>query len=206
MRTELTLRKTSASGPLVPAQCNQAFVLTAKLSPALPRGAMRGQELRLSLALALDDAACAAFVLDFAGQGARIEAAAHGPSALLLEWAFHALAATLKSDSVVGGAHAGPVAPDPESHRAAAVAYLEAYEADVLASRARGKDLDGNAFVAWLALEEHVALGDSGAFADLPLDDAPRLYEMLFESDGIEEVFVSERELARLLARFKARQ
>jgi hypothetical protein len=205
MATELTLRQTSASGPLIPSRCTQAFGLMAKLSPSLPRGAMRGQELRLALALPLDDDACAAFLLDFAGQGARIEAAWHGPSAALLAWALHALAATLKCDLVVGGAGAGKAAPEPESHRAAAVGYLEAYEADVRASRKQKKDLDGNAFVAWLALEEHVALGETGGFADLPLDDAPRLYEMLLESDGIEDIFVGERQLTRLLAQFKAR-
>jgi hypothetical protein len=87
---------------------------------------------------------------------------------------------------------------------------VDGYEALVLASRARkgdgGGEGDGRAFLAWLAREEHVALADGAdeLGETLPLDDAEALYERLLESDAVDDVFVSERELARLLARFRA--
>jgi hypothetical protein len=115
----------------------------------------------------------------------------------------HALAEVMKADLSVDGA---TVAATPESDRASAFAYLEAYEADVLATRRAGHELDATGFVAWLAREEHVAVAAGArAFADLPMDDPSQLYEILLESDAIEDLFVSERELTRLLTRFRAR-
>ena len=101
----------------------------------------------------------------------------------------------------------------PEAHRDAAIAYLEEYEAVVRASRKERRTPDADAFVAWLVKEECVLLasppgggsGDDRTFADLPLEDAPRLYELLLDSEAVDDVFVSERELTRLLARFLAR-
>jgi hypothetical protein len=197
------LRQTNASGLLLPARLEQAFALVAKLSASAPRVAIRGQELRLTRALSFDDGACTGFVLAFLAQGARVEATAHGLSSSLLAWAFHALAEAMKCELVEDGAASTPL---PETHRARAFAYLEAYEADVIAARAERRVVDARAFVAWLALEEHVAVADLAAFADWPLDDAARFYEMLLDSDAVEDVFVSERELTRLLARFRARE
>lgn len=212
MSMELTLEQTTASGPLVPARFAQSLSQLAKVSsltraPA-PRGAMHGQELWLSLSLALDDAACAAFMLDFAGQGKRVKGTAHGPSAALFQWAFHALAASTKCTlvDVERGEH---VAPDPDAYRDAAIAYLTDYEAGVRTSRrAQDDEEDGMAFLVWLAREEHIALADDGGAlgVSLPMDDAAALYEMLLESDVVEDVFVSERELASLLGRFRARR
>lgn len=205
MDTTFILRETNASGLLLPGLFAQTLSVLHKTMPDAPHGAVRGQELRLTLAMKFDDAACAAFVLDFAGQGQRVEAAAHGPSASLLGWAFHAIAAATKGDLLEDNA---PITPDPASHHAAALAYLETYEADVRESRKVRIDLTIAAFVAWLVREEHVALADvvaEDAFADFPLDDAPRLYELLLESDAMDDVFISERDLARLLSRFNAR-
>ena len=87
---------------LLPARVLQVF---ARVSA--PRVTMRGQELRLARALSLDDAACAGFVLDFVGQGARVVASAHGPSASLLGWALHTIAASTKSSLEEDGVAAG---------------------------------------------------------------------------------------------------
>src|SRR5262249_3538729 len=135
-------------------------------------------------------------VLDFVGQGARVEVTANGASATLLIWAFHALASDAKADLVA-----------PNADRRAAMEYLAAYEKDVVATRDAGLNLDGEAFVAWLVREEALALGGPpGEFADLPLEDASSTYERLLDSDTVEDLFVSERELIRLLQRFLARQ
>ena len=92
-------------------------------------------------------------------------------------------------------------------HREAAVAYLAAYEADVEATRRKQGDDDGEGFLAWLVREEHIALAEgAGALgAELPMQDARALYEMLLESDEVDDVFVSERELSSLLGRYNAR-
>jgi hypothetical protein len=188
-------------GLLLPVRFDHALGLVAKLSPSAPRGLMAGQELRLALSLDHHDAACAGFVLDFAGQGARVTGDAHGPSAALLAWALHAIAETLRCDLLEDDA---PIAPAPAAHRVAAIAYLETYEAAVLAARRTNGDPDPDAFVRWLAREEHIALAGEAAFTELPLDDAEALYEQLLENDAVDDVFVSERELARLLTRFRA--
>lgn len=213
MSTQLTLQQTNASGSLLPATFAQALSRLANVhaSTPTPRGVMYGQELRLALGLSSTDPACAAFLLDFAGQGRRVTGSAHGPSAALLTWAFHVLARSLRCtllDATVGQ----EIASTPEAHRAAAVDYLTAYEADVQASRTRrADDEDGAVFLAWLAWEEHIVLtaDDAGAVqalgAALPMGDAPALYELLLESEAVEDVFVSERELASLLTRFAAR-
>jgi hypothetical protein len=117
----------------------------------------------------------------------------------------HCLAEVIKGELSLDGVS---LAPKPESERAAAIAYLEAYEADVLATRRAGHEPDARTFVEWLAREEHVALPSeraAGAFDEIPMEDAAQLYEILLESDDIEDLFVSERELTRLLARFRAR-
>jgi len=200
MTTELTLIA-NAKGLLLPLRFDHALALAKKLAPSLPSGVVVGQELRLALRLALDDAACAGFVLDFAGQGSRVIGSAHGPSAALLAWALHSVAEKLGCGLEEEGA---TIAPAPAKHRDAAIAYLERYEAAVLAARREPPDPDPDAFVRWLAREEHVALADEATFEDLPLDNPEALYEQLLESDGIDEVFVSERELSRLLTRYRA--
>jgi hypothetical protein len=198
MAKELTLRS-STRGVLVPARIEQAFHLGGERSSSTPRGRMRGQELRLALALDLDDPACVGFALDFAGQGARVTASARGPSGALLTWAFHAIASTLSCELRLEDT---VIAPAPEPHRAAALAYLAQYETEVRDD----EDVSGDAFVKWLAREEHVELSANASFEDLPMDDAEQLYELLLESAGVVDVFLSERELARLLERFKARR
>jgi hypothetical protein len=69
------------------------------------------------------------------------------------------------------------------------------------------KPPDGREFIDWLAREEHIALAstDDAFGKELPLDDATALYEILLDSDAIDDVFVSERELTMLLARYRAR-
>jgi hypothetical protein len=198
--TTLTLRA-KGGDLLLPLRFDHALGLVAKLSPSAPRGAMAGQELRLALSLDLADAACAGFVLDFAAQGARVTGAAHGPSAELLAWALHAIAENLGCVLEEDGAALGP---SPSAHRASAIAYLESYEASVLAARRTQGDPDPDAFVRWLAREEHVALAGDATFADLALDDPEALYEDLLARDAVDEIFVSERELTRLLTRFRA--
>lgn len=202
---ELILHLTNASGPLVPSRFNEVFARLAKHGTT-PGATMRGQELRLAVALSLDDDACAAFLLDFAGQGRRVRGTAHGPSEDLLVWAFHQLAASLRC--TLTDAERGPdVEPAPEEHRARALAYLSDYEADVRASRTRNEDDDGVSFVQWLAREELIALAADAAAIGEPLrmDDASALYEQLLDSEAVEDVFFSERELGWLLARFRAR-
>lgn len=195
MTTDLILEQTSVR--LLPALLTTAF---AKPSPGAPRGAMHGQELWLALTLSLDDAACAAFMLDFVGQGRRVKASARGPSTALLVWAFHALAASLGCALLENDAR---VTPTPDVHRDTAIAYLTAYEADVRATR-RARDEDPRGFLSWLAHEEHIVLAGEPP-SDLPMDDPAALYELLLECDAIEDVFVSERELTSLLGRYRAR-
>lgn len=209
MSVGLTLLRTKGE-PLTPATFSQTLAVFAKVSGALgergPKATMRGQDLRLAVDLLLDDAACSGFLLDFAGQGARVHGTAHGPSSDALVWAFHTLAQALKcrlTDTDSGA----DIDIAPDAHRAAATAYLRAYDAEVLSDRRKrsGQDPDGREFVAWLAREEHIAIASSDLGQDLPLDDASALYEMLLESDAVDDVFVSERELITLLARYRAR-
>lgn len=211
MSVDLTLVRTKGE-PLTPATFSQALAVLAKVSGALgargPKATMRGQELRLAVDLLLDDAACSGFLLDFAGQGARVRGTAHGPSSAALLWGLHTLAQTSKcrlTDTDSGA----DVEIAPDAHRAAAITYLQAYDAEVLKERRTraGQDPDGDEFVAWLAREEHIALASTASSLgqDLALDDASALYEALLESDAIDDVFVSERELITLLARYRAR-
>lgn len=211
MSEQFTLKQTNSSGRLLPS----TFALTLErlanvrdVTPT-PRGTMRGQELRLALELAPSDGASASFLLDFIGQGSRVTGNAHGPSTSLLRWAFHALAASLKC-TLFDAKSGKDVVADPESHREAAVAYLTAYETDVRVARTKHDD-DGTALLAWLAREQHIVLAegrerDVGELgATMPMEDAPALYEIFLANDAIDDIFVSERELASLLARFKAR-
>lgn len=209
MTTELLLTKTSASGLLLPARLTSALALLAKVpgSPRAPRGAMFGQELRLVSTLAPEDPAASGFLLEFGAQGARLRGTAHGPSAALLTWAFHALAAQCRA-GLEDVADELAVEPRPELHRARALAYLEQYEREVLAHRT-SRTSDARTFLDWLAREEHVALAEGDAVgalaASLPMQDASSLYEALLSSDAVEDVFVSESEIASLLRRFAAR-
>ena len=205
---ELVLHQTSASGPLLPARFTELFALLAKLGTT-PSATMRGQELRLAVGLSLEDDACAGFLLDFLGQGRRVRGTAHGPSAELLEWAFHTLASSLRCG--LTDETGREIAIAPEERRARALAYLSGYEAEVRASRKKGggDDDDGAALLDWLAREEAIALsGPARTLVDegLRTDDVPALYEQLLESDVVDDVFVSERELGWLLARFRARR
>jgi len=202
MAKELGLRS-STRGVLVPTKLAQALDTAAKQSPSAPRGRMRGQELRLARSLDLDDAACAGFVLAFVGQGVSVTGTAYGPSAVLLEWALHAIASVLRCELLEDDA---PISAAPDVRRAAAIAYLDGYEAEVRAARREAGEIDGGAFVKWLAREEQIALTPNASFEELPMDDPERLYEHLLESEGVEEVFVSERELVRLQLRFVARR
>ena len=200
MSIELILRSTAESGLLVPARLTEIFV------GSTPRGHAHGSELRLAIDLSLDDAACATLILDHIGQGRRVRSSAHGPSASLLSWAFHTVAAGAGAELVEADGERR-VEPSPGSFRAAAVIYLTKHEAGVRAARQGRVEAGGAAFLDWLAEEEHLALGDDAEElgAALPMDDAVGLYEMLLESDAVDDVFVSERELAGLLSRYRAR-
>lgn len=197
----LLLRQTTASGPIVPTRIAQAFSVLSRIpgAPPSPRAGMHGQELRVAISLSLDDDACAAFLLDFMGQGDRVKGSARGPSGEVLAWAFHAIAATIKCTLEEDDA---PTVPDAEPHRDAAMAYLSVYEGEV-----RQGATDGTSFLRWLAREGHIVLsGDPSALgAELPMEAPPALYEMLLDAEGVDEVFASEREVAALLARFHAR-
>jgi hypothetical protein len=204
---ELILHQTNASGPLVPSRFKQVLALPPKREPA-PRATMRGQELRLAVALSLDDDACAAFLLDFPAQGRRARGTARGPSSELLFWAFHALAASLRC--TLTDVERGPeIEADPEEHRLRALDYLSGYEAEVRAHREKREDDvdDGVAFLEWLAREELIVLaaGAAAIGASLPMCAGPALYERLLDSEAVEDVFVSERELGWLRSRFLAR-
>lgn len=200
MSLELILRSTDASGLLVPPR------LTESLSSSIPRGRAQGSELRLAIDLSLDDPACAGLVLDHVGQGRRVRASAHGPSAALLGWAFHSVAATTGAQLFDADGDRR-IEPAPVSLREAARSYVAGHEAGVRASREGRVEPGGGGFLEWLAGEEHVALGDDveELAAALPMDDAVALYEILLESDAVDDVFVSERELALLLSRYRAR-
>ncbi len=208
MTAHMTLEKSGASGPLLPATLTRALV-----KQTAPRATLRGQVLRIASALTLDDDACAAFMLDFPAQGDRVRGGANGPSAALFVWAFHVLAETLDCTLLDGASpDGGVVEAAPGEHRAAAMAYLTRHEAEVLeARRAPEIGIAPRAFLAWLAREEHIALASpEGADVDalagsLPMKDAGALYEMLLESDVVDDVFVSERELVTALERFLAR-
>lgn len=221
---ELALKQNYASGPLLPTRLGTTLGVLEKTSFGQgPRGTMRGQDLRLALELSLDDDACATFSLDFARQGAVVTGTAHGPSAPLLRWALHVLAAALKC-TLHDAELDEDVTPDADALRADALAYLTAYEADVKATRKQHvlrrraeragesteSSSEGADLLAWLAREEHLALSDSAedvrALAEqLPLEDPAALYEMLIDTDAVDDVFVSEKELKALVARFKAR-
>jgi hypothetical protein len=201
----IILEKTTASGLLVPARLAQALVQLAKGPGKTPRGSMHGQELRLGLTLEPNDAAAAAFMLDIVGQGRRVTAAANGPSAALLAWAFHALATSLKC-TLLDGEGESAIVPAPDDHREAAIAYLTAYESEVHAARRGEEEERGADLLAWLAREGHLLLAQKGAVdIDELLDQPAALYELLLESDAIDDVFVSERELGWLVARYRAR-
>lgn len=167
---------------------------------------MRGQELRVSIDLALEDDACAAFMLDFPAQGARVHGTTSGRASIVLSWAFHALAKTLGC-SLVDAATEKTVPPSPEGMVDEAMRYLAEYEAEVRASRARGGDVDqGAELLSWLGREGLIALADDAELDELlPLDDVDATYEWLLDSDLVDDVFISERELGWVLRRFLAR-
>lgn len=187
---DVSLHRTSASGDLLPARIAPLLAKWTK-----PRAKLRGQQLVVALDMSLDDEAAVGFVLDFAGQGARIEAVAHGASEPLLAWALAELARELKAERRGEGAIV----------RAAAMAYLEAYEAEVAESRESPPESESDAFVSSLAHEKLIEVRAGATFDELPLDDAARVYELLLDHEDVEDIFVSERELTRLLARFRAR-
>lgn len=191
MATSFLIEQSSKSGRLLPALFAEVLAKLPK-----PRGTMHGQELRLALDLALDDPACAGWVLDFAGQGARVEASVTGPSAAALALALAFIVKRLGCELVVDG---------DETSSEDGVAYLETYEADVQDGRGNPDDIDGDAFVAWLVREESIALQRDQDFSTLPLDDAPAVYETLLDAESVDDIFISERELARMLAKFRAR-
>lgn len=220
MSVELTLYQTKASGPLMPTSIaivlDRLGTITRGRSP---RAAMRGGHLRVALDLSLDDAACAAVPLEFAGQGQRLRGMARGPSAVLLHWTFHTIAAALKCTLQEPPRDAG-IGPDAGAFHDAALAYLEAYERAVNADRERhGQTVDpedaagGGDFLEWLAGEEHIALrtdeqatgARASLSASLPMRDVGALYEALLDSDAVDDVFMSETELVSLLDRFRAR-
>ncbi len=200
MSIELILRSTAESGLLVPARLTEAF------DGKTPRGRAHGSELRLAVDLSLDDAACATLVLDHVGQGRRVRSSAHGPSAALLSWAFHTVASATGAE-LFDAESDRRIEPSPGALREAAVVYLTKHEGGVKAVRQGRVGAGGAEFLDWLAEEEHVALGDEAEElgAALPMDDPVGLYEMLLESDAVDDVFVSERELAGLLSRYRAR-
>lgn len=221
MSVDLTLQQTNTSGRLMPALLGEALarLATGSTRASSIHGAIRGQELRLGLALSPTDPASAAFMLEFGRQGLRVNGTAHGPSAALLTWSFHALARALDCTLIDGsdGASGQAIGVDPERYHEAAVAYLVDYERQVRRTRDRRASGDDEAgepeaatFLAWLAREEDIALSDdAGSVAELaaalPMDDAPALYEMLLDNDAVDDVFFSERQLASALERFLAR-
>jgi hypothetical protein len=199
MSTELALHQTEMSGLLGPSRINEVFI------GIVPRARVQGAGLRLAVDLSLDDEACAGFILDFMGQGRRLRGAANGPSGALLCWTFHTIGATLGAD-LTDLTTNQRIDANPGRFEQAAFAYLATYEAYVKASREGGSEFSGAAFLAWLAREEHIAPGDhiDQLAASLSLDDPATLYETLLESDAIDDIFVSEREVLSLLARFRA--
>jgi hypothetical protein len=213
MAIDLTLLQTHASGPHLPTKLAHALTLlaTRKTTEPTPKAAMHGHELRVALEGSLDDASCCAFLLDFGAQGARVRGTAHGPSAPALAWTLHTLAAALKCTLHDAEANAD-IPPAPAAYRAAAAAYLARYEDEVQATRSGDEEEDAAAFLDWLAREEHIAIAPDGiagitaSTASLSLEDASALYEMLLESNAVEDVFVSESELTSLLGRFRARR
>ena len=182
-----------------------------------PRLAMRGRHLWVASDLSVDDGACAAFALTFEGQGSRLRGTARGPSIAVLRWTFHTLAVALKC-TLHDESASEPITPAPDVYRSAAVTYLEGYERDIVDARARrahGIDAEdgdarlGQELLEWLAREEQIALASGANLASLgaslPLNDASALYELLLESDDVEDVFVSETEFSALLDRFRSR-
>lgn len=219
MPTSLLLQQSAKSGPLLPATLGPALTrLVVRAAgvgvPRIPRGSFVGQVLRLGIALPPEDDASVGFLLDFVGQGRCARGSAHGPSAELFAWAMHALAADLGCE--LAEEEGEEIAPSPSTHLASALAYLEAYEAEVTEERAvpaslkaEGAELAGR-LLAWLAREEAIALGEDAASvaslaAELPMEDPAALYEKLLESDAVEDVFVSETETKSLVDRFRAR-
>ncbi len=199
MSTELVLHQTELSGLLGPSRLNESFI------GSVPRARVQGADLRLAVDLSLDDGACASFILDFTGQGRHLRGAANGPSGALLCWAFHTIGANLGAD-LTDLTTNQRIDASPGRFEQAALAYLATYEADVKASREGKNEFSGAAFLAWLAREEHIAAGDhiDQLAASLSLEDPATLYETLLESDAIDDIFVSEREILSLLARFRA--
>ena len=207
----ITIHRTPSSGDLVPARFVQVLGTLAKIpgtSPS-PRATMHGQELRLGVALSLADSACAAFLLDFPAQGARVSAEARGPSSALLAWGMHAIGLALKCrlvDVNDDDEEEDERPANPETYREAAMAYLAVYEADVRASR-KAHDHSVERFLTWLARDEQIELVSPAVLPEgLSLDDAPALYEALLESDAVADVFLSERELSSFVGRFRARE
>jgi hypothetical protein len=215
---DLTIHRSKASGPLMPTTVATWLERRGKTTHGrVPQAAIAGRHLRVALDLRVEDDACAAFAVSFEGQAGRLRGTARGPSTALLEWAFHALAALLGA-TLDDSRSARPVTPSPETYLPKAVAYLEEYELAVAEAREALKKNEpsdatsGARFFAWLADEEQIAVAE-GTSAEtiaalattLPMEDASALYEMLLESDFVDDVFVSETELEALLTRFRAR-
>jgi len=207
----ITLHRTHTSGDLVPHRFVQVLGTLAMIPGTLPspRATMHGQELRCGVGLSLTDDACAAFLLDFPAQGARASGDARGPAGALLAWGLHAVGLALKCrlvDVNDEDEEEDERPADPEIYREAAMAYLAVYEADVSATR-KAHDQSVERFLTWLERDEQIELVSPTVLPEgLSLADGPALYEALLESDAVADVFVSERELASFLGRFRARE
>lgn len=176
-----------------------------------------GLTIRVGALLPATNAGSAHISVSFKARGQGLTASSGGGGGPLLYWCLHALAAQLPCN--LFDPQAGKtLTPHAEPFLARAKALVAASEEQVLAERAYVEDLQANAsssatdavdalvgFLDGLVSEEKLALnGPAGELAHLGahLSAPSELYEALLDSPLVEDVFLSESQFARSLARY----
>ncbi|RYZ06766.1 MAG: hypothetical protein EOO73_14540 [Myxococcales bacterium] len=224
MSTDLILQRT-ATGPGIDRESVSQALAAISAAEGL-RCQLAEDQLSILIGLSLPpgDARSAGVAVSYAADGSELVARTHSGSGALLYWCLHALAAKLGCglfDPQTGGR------PQPNSQGffAEAKAQVMSLEKDI-AAESLNSDEEGDTeadvaadaasaaaqllvgFLRSLVDAEQLALtADARELSHLApqLKDPSALYEALLDSPLVEDIFLSESELVRALAKYRRR-
>jgi len=178
---------------------------------------MEGLTIRIGVLLPTTDAGTARVAVSFKARGQGLTASTGGGGSSLLYWCVHALAAQL-SCKLFDPQAGKTLTPNAAPFLTSAKALVAASEEQVLAERAYAQDLQSNAasnavdaaqaligFLDGLVVAEQLSLNaPAGDLTQLSahLQDPSGLYEALMDSPLVDDVFLSESQFVRSLARY----
>ncbi len=219
MSTDLVLKRTVGGVSL-----NRTNVARALAEISTPDGlkcglATDGSSVLIGVSLPTADPRSSGFQVSFTNGGRKLVGSTRGGGGPLLFWCFHALAARLGSE-LFDPQTGAQLTPNDEPFLAAATAQVTANESDILANEPYvGPDDETAAnvadaasqlligFLESLVAEEQLSLTASarelGHLAP-QLNDPGELYETLLESPLVDEVFLSESQFVRSLAKYRS--